>query len=643
MTSFSQVRLIVQVETGFFTRFHKLLVAAIFVALIPAIYTLIYLSSVWDPASHTQSLAVALVNMDQDLEYQGQTFNVGKEVVSRLKAQKKFGFQESSDEEAVRQAVRKGKLAFALIIPSDFSSNAVPGAQQGAGKLTVYTSEGNNYQIANLARRFADDIGTAVNESLNERRWALVLTAAAGSQSNLDRLRVGVGELIAGAHELEAGTVKTDVGARTVSNGAKSVNVGVNDLSLGYTQLGAGLRTMNENKPKIAELNRLKAGADALETGHLQLGRGFTELQSGSKRLMADLGSFRAEARDSWLVSGQVVEELDHLSIDVSQLDAGLVHAGSTQQKLADGAKQLHSGVTTLTSGVQAMNDGIHTIVVKLPSDHTVNNLADGARQLASGAEELADGTQKVKTATQRLTAGMDLLADSLPSFIQPIDGSAEGLAHSVHPQVEVDADVPNQGSSFAPNVISAALWLGAGIIAFLVNVRVLPNQAETFSKPAQFIGKLTVPSLIVLLQAFTVMVVVQFVMNIHIVHFWPFVATMVTASLTFLCIVFAMVWALGDAGKALAMLFLAVQLASSGGVLPVELSGGLFAIISPWLPITWVVQALKASMFGAYNDAWQIPLLLLFLTCISSIAFASMCGRWRYVDTESVRPAVDF
>ena len=612
----SQVLLIVRIEAGFFVRFHKLLLATIVVALIPAIYTLIYLSSVWDPASHTQSLAVALVNMDQDLEYQGQTFNVGKEVVSRLKAQNKFGFQESSDEKAVRQAVREGKLAFALIIPSDFSSNAIPGAQQGAGKLTVYTSEGNNYQIAHLARRFAEDMGHAVNESLNERRWTLVLTAAAGSQRNLDRLRVGVGELIAGAHELEAGAVKSDAGARAVSNGAKSVSAGV---------------------------NRLKAGADALETGHLQLGRGFTELQSGSKRLMGGLESFRAEASDSWLISGRVVEELDQLTIGVSQLDAGLVNAGSAQQKLTEGAKQLHSAVTTHTGGVQAMNDGIHSNVDKMPRDHTVKNLADGAKQLASGAKELADATQKVKMGTQRLTVGIDLLADSLPSFMQRIEGSAEGLAHSVHPQLEVDAGVPNQGSSFAPNVIPAALWLGAGIIAFLVHVRVLPNQAESFSKPAQLTGKMIVPSLIVLLQALTVWLTVQFLLKINILHFWPFIATMVTASLTFLFIVFAMTRALGDAGKALAMLFLAVQLSSSGGVLPVELSGGLFASISPWLPMTWVVQALKASMFGAYNDAWQIPLLLLLLASIGAVAFTSVWGRWRFVDAENARPTVDF
>jgi len=353
--------------------------------------------------------------------------------------------------------------------------------------------------------------------------------------------------------------------------------------------------------------------------------------------------SFREEAFDSWLVPARVVEGLDQLSGGVKELDAGLVKAGNAQQKLTDGAKQLNTGVSALTTGVQSMNSGIHAIVVKLPKEQAVKRLADGTKQLASGTEALADGTQKVKAGAQRLSVGIELLADSLPSFMQQIEGSAEGMAHSVQPEVEVDAEVPNQGSSFAPNIIPAALWLGAGIIAFLVHVRVLPNQAETFSRPAQFIGKMIVPTLIVLLQALMVLLTVQILLKINILHFFLFVATMVIASLTFLCIVFAMTRVLGDAGKALAMLFLAVQLSSSGGVLPVELSGGFFAGISPWMPMTWVVKALKASMFGAYDDAWQIPLLLLLLVSIGVIALASVWGRWRFVDSESVRPAVDF
>ena len=110
------------------------------IALIPALYSLLYLSSIWDPAAHTEALRVALVNLDQGVKYREHDFNMGQDVVSRLKARHLFGFIDQPDEQTARTMVRQGQLAFALIIPRDFSSNAVPGAVAGAGKLVVYTS-----------------------------------------------------------------------------------------------------------------------------------------------------------------------------------------------------------------------------------------------------------------------------------------------------------------------------------------------------------------------------------------------------------------------------------------------------------------------------------------------------------------------
>jgi len=202
---------------------------------------------------------------------------------------------------------------------------------------------------------------------------------------------------------------------------------------------------------------------------------------------------------------------------------------------------------------------------------------------------------------------------------------------------------VANQGSSFAPNVVPAALWLGAGIIAFLVHVRVMPVQAQAFSRSAQLLGKMVVPTVIVVLQATLVWLAIREVLRIQVVHPAALWVTLAGGALAFLCIVFALTRTLGDAGKALAMLFLAVQLSSSGGVLPVELSGGWFAQVSPWLPMTWVVKAIKATMFGAYEGGWQQPLQWIAATIVVAIASAILWGRWRFVDPEHIRPAVDF
>lgn len=158
---------LVRLEAYFFLHYPKMLLSAGVVVLIPALYVVIYLTSVWDPAAKTGALPVGIVNLDKGLVYRGQGFNVGHDVTQRLKATPAFGFVDQPSEALARQAVRAGTLAFALIVPADFSSNAIPGAQAGAGKLVVFTSEGNSYPSAGLARRFAEDLGRQVNESLN--------------------------------------------------------------------------------------------------------------------------------------------------------------------------------------------------------------------------------------------------------------------------------------------------------------------------------------------------------------------------------------------------------------------------------------------------------------------------------------------
>lgn len=634
---------IARTEFGFFSRFPKLLWATLAVALIPALYVVIYLSSVWDPAGRTHDLAVGLVNHDTGVQYRDHRFNVGDEVVQTLRTQAQFGYLDFDREDEVRQRVRQGELAFALIIPEDFSSNAIPGAQPGGGKLVVYTSEGNSFEGAAIARHFAEELGNRVNESLNERRWALVLRNAAGSQRSVERLREGVDELRKGAQELDTGTQQVARGTKTLQIGSRALNDGVGQLTSGFKQLGSGLRTLDAKRPSNNDLTRLKTGAEALAAGHAEFSKGMDELLTGAQRMQEGIDKFRDEARDSLFIPSRVAEGASQLSDGMAQLDNGLQTASSAQQKLADGANKLNAGVGALTNGVRAMGNGIHTAVTKLPEDNQLDALAAGATDLTRGASALADGTDKLGQGSHRLLAGLELLAFSLPASVEAPEGSAQGLANSVTPQLEVAAPVQNNGSGFAVNVIPGALWLGAGIAAFLIHVRTLPRQARHFSAPARTVGKLLLPLGVVWLQAALVWATVQWGLHIRIAHPGGFVLTLVAASGTFLLIVFALTRALGDAGKALAMVFLAVQLSASGGVLPVELSGGLYEEISPWLPMTWVVRAIKATLFGAYDAAWQGPLMYLAAAALLASLMACYVGRWRYVPHSALRPAVDF
>jgi putative membrane protein len=631
-----------RLEAGFFVRYPKLLLAGLVVALIPALYVLIYLSSVWDPASKTGDLQVAIVNLDKGLVYRKQAFNVGRDVAKRLRAKPAFGYLDFADEPQARHLVRQGALAFALIIPADFSSNAVPGARVGAGKLEVYTSEGNSYPTAGLARRFAEDLGREVNQSLNEQRWALVLADAAGSSRDLERLHGGLVQLRLGAKELVNGTQQTMRGAEAVSVGASKLEQGVSQVDLGTHQLETGLRTLFDKRPRNSDLQRLEEGAQALAAGHGEFGSGLVQLQQGVQRMQIGMAGFREEASDSLFVGGRIVEGLDQLSQGTTGLENGLKTAVVSQQKLAEGATELNAGVGALTNGVRAFSGGLRSIISQLPDDSKIDELVTGASSLTVATVSLKGGTQKVAAGAQHVAGGLELLETALPASVRAIEGNAQGLANSVQPSMEVAAPVQNNGSGFAPNIIPGALWLGASLAAFLIHLRTLPRSAARYSALARMLGKFMTPMGIVLLQAFLIWVTVLWILKIETVDAGALALTLALAAITFLMMVFALTRALGDAGRALALVLLAVQLSSSGGLLPVELSGGFFAQISPYMPITWVVKAMKASLFGAFGGDWQHSLQLLAFAGLAAGMMACYVGRWRYVKLAALRPTLD-
>ena len=632
-----------RLEAGFFVRYPKLLLGGLVVALIPALYVLIYLSSVWDPASKTGDLPVAIVNLDRGLEYRGQAFNVGRDVARRLRAKPAFGYLDFTDEPEARHLVRRGVLAFALIIPADFSSNAVPGARVGAGKLEVYTSEGNSYPSAGLARRFAEDLGREVNQSLNEQRWALVLADAAGSSRDLQRLHGGLVQLRKGAKELVGGAQQTARGAEAVSGGASKLEQGVSQVDIGSHELENGLRTLFDKRPRNSDLQRLEDGAQALAAGHDELGKGLVQLQQGVQRMQKGVAGFREEANDSLFVGSQIVEGLDQLGDGTTGLETGLKTAVVSQQKLAEGSTQLATGVKALANGVRAFNGGLGSIISQLPDDAKIDDLVTGANSLTAATVSLKGGTQKVAAGAQHVAGGLELLESALPASVRAIEGNAQGLANSVQPAIEVDAPVQNNGSGFAPNIIPGALWLGASLAAFLFHLRTLPRSASRYSALARMLGKFLTPMGVVLLQAFLIWVTVLCIERIETVDSaWLFV-TVAGASVTVVMMVNALTRAFGDGGRALALVLLAVQLSSSGGLLPVELSGGFFAQISPYMPITWVVKALKASLFGAFEGDFQHSLQLLAFAGLAAGLMACYVGRWRYVKPAALRPTLDF
>jgi putative membrane protein len=448
---------------------------------------------------------------------------------------------------------------------------------------------------------------------------------AAGSQQSVSQLNRGLKDLHQGATELSTALSNAATGAIAIQTGAQQLNDNVVQLTQSAKTLGAGLRQMENSRPRSADLRRLDTGADALANGVGELGQGLQQLSKGSRALSTQVSQFKEESDSSFLISTTDKSSVTQAAQGVEKLDQGLHTAVDSGQKLEEGAKNLRAGVNKLTAGVRGMNNALRTVVGQFPQDAQLDTLDSGTAELALGTSQMAQGTEKLSSASKRLQMGLAIAEKAIPDMGEAPEGSPEGLADSVRPVLEMDAAVQNNGIGFIANVIPAALWLGAGIAAFVVNLRSLPKQAKSFHPLAQWAGKLLLPAGLVVLQCLLVLFTVFVVLQVNVVNPWALTCTILSAGLAFLCVINALTCFMGDAGKATAMVLLALQMTSSGGVMPVELSGSFFATLSPWLPITWLAHGLKASLFGAYEGAFTV-----------------VFGRWRYVPVRQLKPQLD-
>jgi putative membrane protein len=657
-------------DAALLRRYPKLLRSALAAVLIPALYALIVLSSLWDPNARTPQLPVALVNQDDGLRVGPRQINLGAEVLQTLRAQGMFGYREFGDTEEARHAVREGRLAFAVVLPPDFSRQALVGAEPGAGQLTIYLSEGNNYVASSIARRFAPELAYRVNETLNERRWALVLDGTANLRSDLASLRHGIGLLVDGAdraassarlareggQELVAGLlIARNAGLRLQAGSTQLADASA-QFGMGLRQLDEGMRSINAHAVSESDLQALRQGFPALHRGHVELAAGLRQLHAGASALHKGAVAFKLEAGELPIVGERIALAADPVVLGAGQLEAGLNAARGGQGQLAVATAHLAEGSDRLATGLLRQSTAFTQLAARLPDVTQVDGLVAGAAQSASGSAALADGLRQLHEGQGRLQRGLARLGDgsaelavglhvlqaSLPGEMPSLGGTPAGLAHSVRPVLQVVAPVASDGAGWSPNFVPLALWMGAVMTAFLFHYGRLPAELMAAPRAANVAGRLVFPALVVTGQALVMLAMLVGVLQVPLSRVLPAAATLLGASLMFLCLIFALVHLFGDTGKMIAVLLLVVQISAGDALLPIDLTPGVFRALHQWMPLSWVVQAFRASVFGAFEDHWAGAWMLLVLAGAGVLSLAAVFGRWRPVPAQAYRPTME-
>jgi putative membrane protein len=659
-------RLGVQAELALFRR-PMLVLSALAIVLVPSLYAVFYISSFWDPYGHLDRLPAALVNADRGATRGSRTVNLGKTVVETFAQQPPFHFLSMPSAEDAEDALRRGEVYFAVIIPPDFSERALAGRQAEPANFTLRVAEGANYTSAILSKRFGSELAHMLNEKLNRERWAAV-TGDAAEPTNVSvraavgRLREGAQKVHEGAQRVQEGSERLDDGLGQAADGSRRLNDGTGQMSDaavkladGMGKVADGVQEMRDRLPPAEKLQELADGSKAAVAGEEKLEAGIGELSAGEQRL--DKGALQlqhAAAKISFL-GGPLAAAVGQLEKGIAQLGTGLTQAGDGGRDLHDGLQKLDGGVQALTSGLMELETNLQMMSERLPSAEQRNQITNGAvelrvhgAELTNGLSRLLDGSHQLAAGSKELEAGSSEMAAGLDrlnaGFAEQLgDADAGGLAASVQLNIERTAPVPNNGTGLGPYFSALALWLGGIMMTFVFYFRRIIEPMRAAPRPAQWLAKFTVPMGLGLLQATVVVAVLRLGFGITFVQPWFTWLAAVLGSFAFVALVQLFVVVLGDAGRLLAVVLLILQLAAAGGIYPVELSGPFYMAIHPYLPLTALVKAFRATMFGAFDGAWTMPALQLALTGCGAAALAICLARWKYVPRETYGPAVEF
>ena len=183
-----------------------LLAVTIAVIIIPAIYTTLFLGSMWDPYGNTGQLPTAVVNHDKPVVFEGKTLNLGKDLMEELKGNNSLDFCFPSDEDA-EEGLQKGRYYMVITIPENFSESAASLTEEAPEKMVLRfkTNPGTNYIASKMSETAMKELKNSIREEVTRSYAQIMLDKAAEAAEGMMQAADGVQSLDEGASSLGEG------------------------------------------------------------------------------------------------------------------------------------------------------------------------------------------------------------------------------------------------------------------------------------------------------------------------------------------------------------------------------------------------------------------------------------------------------
>ena len=421
--------------------------------------------------------------------------------------------------------------------------------------------------------------------------------------------------------------------------------------------LGPGGADWQGNKPAV---DRLLADLDAAIARQQVLSE-----QLGA--IAADLR--RGGTRDSELrqAAKRSIAEAKH-AIDTAQ--------SNYDKNLQPKIKSLRENLESAGKNVEVFRSHLQAVQADLSesSGGMIETMRRSQKTLDNTAKKMRDGASRLNQAHEQITSAQ--AKGGLNQIATTLGADPEGFARLISSPVAVERNsvfpVATFGVGMAPLFTVIALWVGALLAGVFLRTDVSANvgkryldtvaarkQADTsddldtdegessrseeantkpdepestsdaksavrkplFTGAQEYLGRYFMFWMIGMAQSTLLMLGLIVFVEIEPAHPFLLILAGWVISTVFTNIVYTLVVALANAGKALAVLLLVIQISAAGGAYPLELLPQWFQNISPLLPATYAINLMRSAIAGIYAGDFAYNLLIILVFLIPNLA----------------------
>ncbi len=427
----------------------KIWVTMIGVALIPALYNLSFLGSMWDPYGNVDNLPVAVVNQDESSTLNDQTLSIGDNMVDSMSKNKDLDYHFVSAEKA-EEGLENGDYYMVITLPEDLSKKAASLLTDDPEKLTInyQTTAGRSFIASKMSESAMTKLKDTVSENITETYTKAVFKIMSSLQDGLQEASDGGNELLSGSQQLESGS-----------------------------------QTITDN------LNTAASGSQTLADGTATLSSGLTTYTNGVSSLAS--GANELDSKSAALVSG--VAQLKESSAQVQQLVDGANSLTDGLQKLATAttlSAEESANIQSLISGLPQLNTGIQQLnasVSEISTEVDTTEISTVLRDIASQAQGILKAEEKDSsarlTAIQATEAYQTLAPERQAELVNALNTSGNSVSQQVQ-QILKDVQTMEASLTALSPLSSKVTELQAGVsqIASQSNIA-LPGSVAALTK----------------------------------------------------------------------------------------------------------------------------------------------------------------